>query len=76
LEKRPPNRVAFYSSTDEVIAGRTTDWPKLAQAFDLGWLTHDTDARKLALARLATAYLDGDNLQQTIQTRVDGLRPT
>jgi pimeloyl-ACP methyl ester carboxylesterase len=76
LEKRMPNRVAIYSSTDEVIAGRTADWPKLARAFDLGWLTHDTDAHKLALAQLATAYLDGDNLQQTIQTRVDGLRPT
>jgi hypothetical protein len=67
LETRPSNRVAFYSSADEVIAGRTADWPKLAQAFDLRWLTHDTDAHKLALARLALAYLSGDSLQQTIQ---------
>ena len=67
LEKRPSNRVAFYSSADEVIADRTDDWPKLAQALDLGWLTHDTDAHKLALARLALAYLSGDSLQQTIQ---------
>ncbi|HEX9200005.1 MAG TPA: alpha/beta hydrolase [Acidobacteriaceae bacterium] len=67
LEKRLPNRVAVYSSADEVIAGRTADWPELAQAFDLGSLTHDTDAHKLALARLALTYLSGDSLQQTIQ---------
>ncbi len=67
LQKHLPSRVAFYSSADEVIAGRTADWPKLAQAFDLGWLTHDTDAHKLALARLLLAYLNGDSLQQTIQ---------
>jgi pimeloyl-ACP methyl ester carboxylesterase len=67
LEKREPNRVAFYSSGDDVIAGRTADWPKLAQAFDFAWLTHDTDANKVALAQLAFAYLDGDSLPHAIQ---------
>jgi pimeloyl-ACP methyl ester carboxylesterase len=67
LERRMPNRVAFYSARDEVIAGRTEIWPQLAQAFDLLWLTHDTDAHKQALARLAFAYLDGDSLPPTIR---------
>jgi pimeloyl-ACP methyl ester carboxylesterase len=67
LERRMPDRVAFYSSADEVIAGRTADWPKLAQAFDFPWLTHDTDTYKVALTRLAFAYLDGDNLPHAIQ---------
>jgi pimeloyl-ACP methyl ester carboxylesterase len=62
LEKRMPNRLALYSSRDEVIAGRTSDWPALAQAFDLPWLTHDTDAHKLALARLAVTYLQGGDV--------------
>lgn len=67
LEQRMPNRVALYSSNDDVIAGRTAHWPQLAQAFDLPWLSHDTDARKREVARLVFAYLDGDNLPVTIQ---------
>jgi pimeloyl-ACP methyl ester carboxylesterase len=67
LEQRLPSRVALDSSDDEVIAGRTADWPRLAQAFDLPWLTHDTDAHKFALAQLAFAYLDGDSLPHAIQ---------
>lgn len=58
LERRMPNRLALYSSRDEVIAGRTDEWPALAESYDLPWLTHDTDAHKQALARLAFAYLD------------------
>ena len=67
LETRMPNRVAFYSSQDEVIAGRTTNWPQLAQAFDMPWLTHDTDRHKRALAWLAFACLIGANVAVAIQ---------
>ncbi len=67
LEKRMPNRIASYSSKDEVVAGRTADWPQLAQAFDLPWLTHDTDQHKQALAKLAFAYLNGDSVPMAIQ---------
>ena len=74
LERRMPNRVALYSSYDEVIAGRTADWPQLAQAFDLPWLSHDTDAHKRELARLVFAYLDGDNLPVAIQEVEAALR--
>ena len=74
LERRMPNRVAFYSYHDEVSAGRTADWPQLAQAFDLPWLSHDTDAHKRELARLAFAYLDGDNLPVAIQEVETALR--
>ncbi|MFB3815672.1 MAG: alpha/beta fold hydrolase [Terriglobales bacterium] len=57
LKRRVPNRVAFYSSADNVIAGRTEAWPALAEAYDLPWLTHDTDRHKHALARLIAAYM-------------------
>jgi pimeloyl-ACP methyl ester carboxylesterase len=67
LEKRMPNRIAFYSSNDEVIAGRTAKWPQLAQAFDLPWLTHDTDQHKQALARLVFAYLTGESVPMAVQ---------
>jgi len=75
LERRMPKRVAFYSSNDEVIAGRTADWPRLAQAFDLPWLTHDTDAHKQELAQLAFAYLDGNSVSRAVQEVESRLRP-
>ena len=74
LERRMANRVAFYSSHDEVIAGRIAGWPQLAQAFDLPWLSHDTDAHKRELARLVFAYLDGDNLPRAVQELEAALR--
>jgi pimeloyl-ACP methyl ester carboxylesterase len=64
---RMPNRVALYSSKDEVLAGRTKNWPQLAQAFDLPWLTHDTDHHKRELARLVFACLNGESLPLAIQ---------
>lgn len=67
VQKRMPNRLAFYSSTDEVLAGRTKDWPQLSQAFDLPWLTHDTDRHKRELARLVSAYLTGESVPLAIQ---------
>lgn len=74
LERRMPNRIALYSSHDEVIGGRTAEWPQVAQAFDLPWLSHDTDAHKRELARLVFAYLDGDNLPVAIQEVEAALR--
>jgi pimeloyl-ACP methyl ester carboxylesterase len=62
VEHRMPNRVAFYSSIDEVIAGRTAEWPKLATAYDLPWLTHDTDAHKSALAHLVRTGIEGGDV--------------
>jgi hypothetical protein len=59
LEHRMPYRVALYSSKDEVIAGRTENWPQLATAYDLPWLTHDTDRHKEELAKLILAYVNG-----------------
>jgi pimeloyl-ACP methyl ester carboxylesterase len=67
VEKRMPNRLALYSSTDEVLAGRTKDWPQLAPAFDLPWLTHDTDRHKRELAQLVFAYLIGESVPLAIQ---------
>jgi pimeloyl-ACP methyl ester carboxylesterase len=58
LQQRLPHRLALYSSGDEIIAGRTARWPELAEAHDLPWLTHDTDAHKEKLVRLIVPYMD------------------
>ncbi len=53
LRQLVKNRIALYSATDPVITGRTANWPMLAsKAYDLPWLTHDTDRH---LDRLAPA---------------------
>ena len=57
LEQKMLNRIAFYSSQDEVIRGRTKDWPQLANAYDLPWLSHDTDRHAQALTKLILAEL-------------------
>jgi pimeloyl-ACP methyl ester carboxylesterase len=67
LERRMPDRIAFYSSNDNVIAGRTQNWPRLATAFDLPWLTHDTSAHAPELAPLIIAYLEGHSIAHAIQ---------
>jgi pimeloyl-ACP methyl ester carboxylesterase len=53
------HRVSLYCSSDEVIAGRTQDWPLLAaEAHDMAWLNgHDTDPHKSALAHLISCYM-------------------
>ena len=56
------NRLALYSSEDEVIRGRTSQWPRLAQAYDLPWLTHDTDAHKGPLSHIVASFLRGENV--------------
>jgi hypothetical protein len=57
--------LALYSSRDEVIAGRTSRWPNLAEAHDLPWLSHDTDSHKEALARLIVPYMsDADQSRE------------
>jgi pimeloyl-ACP methyl ester carboxylesterase len=53
------DRVALYSSEDTVLGGgtsdnRTTDWPRLAEAHDLPWLSHDTKAHKQQFLRSRT----------------------
>jgi pimeloyl-ACP methyl ester carboxylesterase len=57
LECRAARRVAFYSSADNVIAGRVDGWPALASfAHDFPWLSHDTDQHLGSLAALVKAY--------------------
>jgi pimeloyl-ACP methyl ester carboxylesterase len=62
-----PRRLALYSSGDAVIEGRTADWPQLAEAHDLPWLTHDTDAHKHPLTRIAVCYLHGGDVHTEIE---------
>ncbi len=57
LERHMENRVAIYSSNDEVIADRVSDWPALADAHDLPWLSHDTDAHKERICGLLTEWM-------------------
>jgi pimeloyl-ACP methyl ester carboxylesterase len=59
VERWMENRVAIYSSRDEVIAGRTAEWPRLAQAYEFAWLGHDTDPHLKYLVRLIDWYLEG-----------------
>jgi hypothetical protein len=61
-----PDRLAFYSSGDDVIAGRTTNWPRLAMAFDLPWLTHDTSMHADALTPLIIAWLENQSVPHAI----------
>jgi hypothetical protein len=60
IKTSPPCRIALYGTHDDVIAGRTSDWPALAEAYAFSWLTHDTDAHKRRLAQLVHAYIAGD----------------
>jgi pimeloyl-ACP methyl ester carboxylesterase len=62
LETRCDGRLALYSSADDVIRGRTSDWPAIAEAYDLSWLSHDTDAHVNALVPLLVAFADGEAL--------------
>ncbi len=61
LAEKMPRRLALYSSRDTVIEGRTADWPQLAEARDLPWLTHNTDAHKQPLAEIIAGYLHGES---------------
>jgi pimeloyl-ACP methyl ester carboxylesterase len=67
LEKEMPNRLALYSSNDDVIAGRTADWPRLADAHDLPWLTHQTDAHIANLHELVRAYMQDEGIEEAAQ---------
>ncbi len=67
LVRRMPNRVAIYSSADVVLGGgspdnRTVDWPRLAEAHDLPWLTHDTKAHKHRIIPLLLDWLEGHSI--------------
>ena len=66
LERRTTNRVALYSSADEVIADRIANWPLLADAHQFEWLTHDTDRHLDALTRFVSSYIRGE-LENAVQ---------
>ncbi len=67
LSGRMNNRVALYSSLDAVIEGRTANWPMLGRAYDLPWLTHDTDRHVSQLTQIVAAYLNGEDLDTVIK---------
>jgi hypothetical protein len=62
LSQRMTRRLAIYSSLDEVIRGRTVNWPQLAQAYDLPWLTHDTDKHKEGLSHIVAVALNHEDV--------------
>jgi pimeloyl-ACP methyl ester carboxylesterase len=68
LESKPQHRVAIYSSRDEVIAERVSEWPQLAEAYDLVWLTHDTDTHKERISALLKRWIAGDPLVDAAQS--------
>lgn len=57
LERRMPNRIAIYSLNDDVIAGRVSEWPELAEALEFPWLSHDTDLHKVRICEHLNAWL-------------------
>jgi pimeloyl-ACP methyl ester carboxylesterase len=63
------HRVSLYSSSDEVIAGRTEKWPLLtAEAHDMAWLNgHDIDPHKEALAHIISCYMQAGLLNLEIR---------
>lgn len=63
LDQKMENRVALYSSRDPFIQGRTSTWPLLAEAYDLMWLTHDTDDHRYSLALLINTYVNEGDLK-------------
>jgi pimeloyl-ACP methyl ester carboxylesterase len=68
LHRRMSNRVSLYSSSDSVIAGRTEQWPALAEAHDLPWLSgHDTDPHKHTLALILSGYLSGCSISSVLK---------
>lgn len=63
LMHRMNHRLSLYCSFDKVIAGRTEEWPKLAEAYDLAWLNgHDTDPHKSSLAHIISCYMQTGRL--------------
>lgn len=68
LAMKPENRVAIYSSNDDVIAGRVSDWPQLADAYDVPWLTHDTDAHKKRISALLNRWISGEPIADAVQS--------
>lgn len=63
LQKKPAHRVAIYSSNDEVISDRVSEWPELADAYDLSWLTHDMDRHKERICELLNRWIEGVPIQ-------------
>ncbi len=59
LERTTANRLAIYSSNDQVIADRVSDWPALAEAHNLFWLSHDTDVHKEGICELLNRWISG-----------------
>lgn len=61
-------RVSLYCSGDEVIAGRTDDWPLLTpEEHDLPWLKgHDLDPHMSALAHIISCYMEAGCLKGEI----------
>jgi len=57
LARKMANRIAIYGTYDDVIAGRTEEWPQLAKAHEVDWLTHDTDAHKVRLGELIAGWV-------------------
>ena len=68
LQKKPDHRIAIYSKKDEVIAERVSEWPDLAEAYEFGWLTHNTDEHKERICRLLSLWMVGMPLAETAQS--------
>ena len=55
-------------------ADRTERWPQLALAYDLDWLTHDTDKHKGELVKILSEYITRRSMPWRLEVKFD-LRP-
>jgi hypothetical protein len=66
FERSVRNRTAIYSSADTVIAGRTSEWQRLARAYDVPWQTHNTDEHIPWLAPAIAACANGEDPREIL----------
>jgi pimeloyl-ACP methyl ester carboxylesterase len=71
LEQHMDRRVSLYSSKDSVIQGRTKRWPKLGLAYDLEWMSHDTDMHAPRLATILKGYVGGHGMPMMLPVTFD-----
>jgi len=68
LERKIPNRVALFSSADQVVKDRC-NWSEFSDlAFDVPWLMHDVDPAKYTLCYLISCYLRGLDMTHEVET--------
>jgi predicted esterase YcpF (UPF0227 family) len=67
LESKANNRISFYSSNDDIISERVSNWPELGESYDLTWLTHNTDLYLPEIHKLVLGYINKSDLKTLVK---------